>query len=80
MGRGLEEEKKRRLEEERAKSQGVQNKIEWGSQIRSNVFQPYTLVKDVRTGCETGNIQAVMDGDLDSFIEAYLAALANGEI
>lgn len=65
-------------EEERAKLQGTQNKIEWGSQIRSYVFQPYTLVKDVRTGCETGNIQAVMDGDLDSFIEAYLAALANG--
>ena len=46
--------------------------IEWGSQIRSYVFQPYTLVKDHRTGCESGNIQAVMDGDLMKFIETYL--------
>ena len=44
----------------------------WGSQIRSYVFQPYTMVKDHRTGCETGNIQAVMDGDLMPFVEAYL--------
>ena len=51
---------------------GVQQKIEWGSQIRSYVFQPYTLVKDHRTGVETGNIQAVMDGDLDPFISEYL--------
>ena len=51
---------------------GVQKKIEWGSQIRSYVFQPYTLVKDHRTGCESGNIQAVMDGDLMKFIETYL--------
>ena len=47
-------------------------KIEWGSQIRSYVFQPYTLVKDHRTNVENGNIQAVMDGDLDAFINAYL--------
>ncbi|HDT12236.1 MAG TPA: peptide chain release factor 2, partial [Candidatus Marinimicrobia bacterium] len=46
--------------------------IGWGSQIRSYVFQPYTLVKDNRTKYETGNIQAVMDGDLDGFIKAYL--------
>ncbi len=46
--------------------------IEWGSQIRSYVFQPYTLVKDHRTGAETGNIQAVMDGDLMKFVETYL--------
>lgn len=46
--------------------------IEWGSQIRSYVFQPYTMVKDHRTGCETGNVQAVMDGDLQAFVEAYL--------
>jgi len=46
--------------------------IEWGSQIRSYVFQPYTMVKDHRTGCETGNVQAVMDGDLQVFVEAYL--------
>ena len=46
--------------------------ISWGNQIRSYVFQPYQLVKDMRTGHETGNIPAVMDGDLDAFIEAYL--------
>ena len=57
---------------------GEQKKIEWGSQIRSYVFMPYTLVKDHRTGCENGNIQAVMDGDLDSFINAYLKASATG--
>ena len=44
----------------------------WGSQIRSYVFMPYTLVKDNRTGCETGNISAVMDGDIDGFIKEYL--------
>ena len=52
---------------------GEQMKIEWGSQIRSYVFMPYTLVKDNRTGYENGNINAVMDGDLDGFIEAYLS-------
>ena len=55
---------------------GVQMKIEWGSQIRSYVFMPYTLVKDHRTGYENGNITAVMDGDLDGFINAYLAMKA----
>ena len=59
---------------------GVQMKIEWGSQIRSYVFMPYTLVKDHRTGYENGNIQAVMDGDLDGFITAYLTAAATGEL
>jgi len=52
---------------------GEQMKIEWGSQIRSYVFMPYTLVKDNRTGYENGNINAVMDGDIDGFINAYLA-------
>lgn len=51
---------------------GVQNAIAWGSQIRSYVFMPYTLVKDHRTGYESGNINAVMDGDLDGFINAFL--------
>lgn len=51
---------------------GEQREIAWGSQIRSYVFMPYTLVKDHRTGFETGNITAVMDGDLDGFINAYL--------
>ena len=57
---------------------GVQMKIEWGSQIRSYVFMPYTLAKDTRTGFENGNITAVMDGDLDGFINAYLTAAATG--
>ena len=56
--------------------QGNKANIEWGSQIRSYVFMPYTLVKDTRTGYETGNIQAVMDGDLDGFINAYLKMTA----
>lgn len=55
---------------------GEQMKIEWGSQIRSYVFMPYTLAKDHRTGFENGNINAVMDGDLDGFINAYLAMQA----
>ena len=59
---------------------GVQLKIEWGSQIRSYVFMPYQLVKDNRTGYETSNIGAVMDGDLDGFINAYLSAQANGTL
>ncbi len=63
---------------------GVQKEIAWGSQIRSYVFMPYTLAKDHRTGFENGNIGAVMDGDLDGFINAYLKAeslneLAEGE-
>ena len=57
---------------------GEQLKIEWGSQIRSYVFMPYTLVKDTRTGCETSNVNAVMDGALDPFIESYLNCLAPG--
>ncbi len=57
--------------------QGEQQSIEWGSQIRSYVFQPYTLVKDNRTGVETGNVQAVMDGDLNPFIEGFLKSKIN---
>ena len=59
---------------------GVQKEIAWGSQIRSYVFMPYTLAKDHRTGFESGNINAVMDGDLDGFINAYLKAASNGEL
>ncbi len=59
---------------------GVQKEITWGSQIRSYVFMPYTLVKDHRTKYETGNINAVMDGDLDPFINAYLTALSQGTL
>ena len=59
---------------------GVQKEIAWGSQIRSYVFMPYTRAKDRRTGAENGNIGAVMDGDLDGFINAYLKAVSLGEI
>ncbi len=59
---------------------GVQKEIAWGSQIRSYVFMPYTMVKDHRTGYETGNVNAVMDGDLDGFIHAYLKALSQGTL
>ncbi|MEE0857894.1 MAG: peptide chain release factor 2 [Acutalibacteraceae bacterium] len=59
---------------------GVQKEITWGSQIRSYVFMPYTLVKDHRTSYETGNISAVMDGDIDGFINAYLKALSQNAL
>ncbi len=59
-------------EAELAEIRGEQKEIGWGSQIRSYVFHPYSMVKDHRTNAETGNIQAVMDGDLDMFIDAYL--------
>lgn len=65
----LEMEKREKL---KTSLEGDQQAIEWGSQIRSYVFQPYTLVKDTRTAVETGNVQAVMDGELDPFIEGYL--------
>ena len=73
----LEEEKK---EKEIAALEGDQQKIEWGSQIRSYVFHPYNMVKDHRTSAETGNTQAVMDGDIDMFIEAFLRAKANHQL
>jgi len=57
---------------------GDYGQIAWGNQIRSYVFQPYTMVKDHRTSEETGNVQAVMDGDLQSFIDAYLKASLGG--
>ena len=65
----LEEEKKERL---RAELTGTQQAIEWGSQIRSYVFTPYTMVKDHRTSYEVAQVDKVMDGDLDGFIDAYL--------
>ena len=64
--------KEREQEEKLREMQGELKRIEWGSQIRSYVFHPYSLVKDHRTGVENGNIQAVMDGDLDLFINSYL--------
>ena len=59
-------------QDELEKIAGERRKIDFGSQIRSYVMQPYQLVKDLRTDHETGNIQAVLDGDLDPFIESYL--------
>ncbi len=65
----LELEKKR---EKLAEIEGTKKKIEWGSQIRSYVMQPYKMVKDLRTGCETANVNGVLDGDIDDFIKAFL--------
>jgi peptide chain release factor 2 len=62
----------RKQQEEISKIEAGKKKIEWGSQIRSYTMQPYKLVKDVRTGFESSNVQAIMDGDLDGFIKAYL--------
>lgn len=67
----------KRLDEKRSEMEkfyGEKGEIGWGNQIRSYVFQPYQMVKDLRTGVETGNIQAVMDGELDPFINAWLRA------
>lgn len=66
----MEDDKRAEME----KFYGDKGEIAWGNQIRSYVFQPYQMVKDLRTGAETGNIQAVMDGDLDNFIHAWLRA------
>ncbi len=71
-----EREQKEKIED----LKGVQLDIGWGSQIRSYVFHPYTMVKDHRTSFEVGNIGAVMDGDLDGFINAYLIAKSRGEL
>jgi peptide chain release factor 2 len=62
----------RKKNKKQAEVEGQKKKIEWGSQIRSYVMHPYKLVKDLRTDHETSNIQAVMDGDLNNFIKAYL--------
>ena len=65
-------------EKENAKFGAEKKDISWGNQIRSYVFQPYTMVKDHRTKCETGNIQSVMDGDIDQFMDSYLLAKWKG--
>lgn len=71
-----EREQKEKIED----LKGVQMEIGWGSQIRSYVFHPYTMVKDHRTNYEVGNINAVMDGDINGFINAYLIAKSRGEL
>ena len=58
--------------EAREEIEANKKKIEWGSQIRNYVMHPYKLIKDVRTGHETGNVDAVMDGDLNKFLKAFL--------
>jgi len=67
----------RKRQEEKSAIEGNKMKIEWGSQIRSYVFHPYKMVKDVRTNFETSNVQGVMDGDIDGFIKAYLMEFGN---
>jgi peptide chain release factor 2 len=62
----------RKRQEATATIEGNKKKIEWGSQIRNYVLHPYKLVKDLRTNYETSNAQAVLDGDLDEFLKAYL--------
>ena len=62
----------RKRMEKQAEIEDKKKKIEWGSQIRSYVLHPYKLIKDLRTDYETGNVQAVLDGDLNEFIKAYL--------
>jgi peptide chain release factor 2 len=68
----------RKRHEKTTEIESQKKKIEWGSQIRSYVLQPYKLVKDVRTGYETGNVNAVLDGELDGFIKAYLMEFGGG--
>ncbi|AEW06275.1 peptide chain release factor 2 [Sulfobacillus acidophilus DSM 10332] len=76
----LAELKEREWEQKMAEMRGAQAEIGWGSQIRSYVFQPYTVVRDHRTRFEMGNVDAVMDGEIDGFIEAYLQAEARGSL
>ena len=63
--------------EKRSEIEAGKKKIEWGSQIRNYVLHPYKLIKDVRTGHETGNVDAVLDGDLNEFLKSYLMTFGN---
>ncbi len=72
----LAERREAEKEREQAAARGIAGEIAFGSQIRSYVLHPYTMVKDHRTDAETGNVQAVLDGDIDAFIDAYLAQKA----
>ena len=63
--------------EKRQEIEADKKKIEWGSQIRNYVMHPYKLVKDVRTGYETGNVDGVMDGDINEFLKAFLMEYGN---
>lgn len=76
----LAEVQEREWEEKMAALRGIKSDIGWGSQIRSYVFQPYTVVRDHRTRFEVGNVQAVMNGEIDGFIEAYLQGEARGAL
>lgn len=69
----------RKKQEARAEIESSKMKIEWGSQIRNYVLHPYKLIKDVRTGEETGNVDAVLDGDLNSFLKAFLMMMGQSE-
>jgi peptide chain release factor 2 len=63
--------------EKRNEIEANKKKIEWGSQIRNYVMHPYKLVKDVRTGYESGNVESIMDGDIDEFLKSYLMTFGN---
>jgi peptide chain release factor 2 len=69
----------RKRQEEQAKVEGNKKKIEWGSQIRSYVMHPYKMVKDLRTGFETSNVQAVMDGEINGFLKSFLMQFGGEE-
>ena len=71
------EAEQKKINVEKKEQEESKKKIEWGSQIRSYVLQPYQLVKDLRTNYEAGNTDAVLDGDIGAFIEAYLLKINN---